>query len=57
MCIRDSPHIAQTWHGAKGSIYYLMSEKGFEKLPTEKKTLYMELQVDSEKEPQIKRCV
>ncbi|GEM_PF-237709 len=48
------PHIAQTWHGAKGSIYYLMSEKGFEKLPTEKKTLYMELQVDSEKEPQIK---
>lgn len=48
------PKIRQTWHGAEGSLYFLISEKGFEKLPTEKKTLYMELNVDDEQEPQIK---
>ena len=48
------PHIRQTWHGAEGTIYYLISEKGFEKIPTKKKTLYMELNVDEEKEPEIK---
>ena len=35
-------------------MYFLISEKGFEKLPTEKKTLYMELSVEKEKEPVIK---
>lgn len=49
------PHIRQTWHGSEGDIYYLISEEGFEKLPTQKKTLYMELNVEKEKEPQIKR--
>lgn len=48
------PNIRQTWHGREGDIYYLISEKGFEKLPTEKKTLYMELEVDERKETQIK---
>lgn len=48
------PKIRQTWHGAEGSLYFLISEKGFEKLPTEKKTLYMELSVEKEKEPVIK---
>lgn len=48
------PNIRQTWHGSEGLIYYLISEKGFAKLPTEKKTLYMELNVDQKKEPQIK---
>lgn len=48
------PHIRQTWHGAEGTIYYLISEKGFEKLPTRRKTLYMELSVDEEKERQVK---
>lgn len=48
------PKIRQTWHGSEGLLYYLISEKGFEKLPTEKKTLYMELEVDEENEPQIK---
>lgn len=48
------PNIRQTWHGAEGVVYYLVSEEGFEKLPTEKKTLYMELNVDEEKEPEIK---
>lgn len=48
------PNIRQTWHGSDGLIYYLISEKGFAKLPTEKKTLYMELNVDQKKEPQIK---
>lgn len=48
------PHIRQTWHGAEGSLYYLISEKGFEKLPTEKKTLYMELDVEEKSESRIK---
>lgn len=52
--VEGFPHIRQTWHGAEGSIYYLISEKGFEKLPTKKKTLYMELNVDKEKEAQVK---
>lgn len=50
----DFPHIRQTWHGSEGSVYYLISEKGFAKLPTKKKTLYMELDVEEEKEPKIK---
>lgn len=50
----EFPNIRQTWHGSDGLIYYLISEKGFAKLPTEKKTLYMELNVDQKKEPQIK---
>lgn len=48
------PPIRQTWHGSEGMIYYLVSEKGFERLPTERKTLYMELNVDEEKELGIK---
>lgn len=51
------PRIRQTWHGAEGLIYYLISEKGFEKLPTKKKTLYMELDAEEEKEPEIKHKV
>ena len=47
--------IFQTWHGSEGDFYYLISEKGFEKLPTEKKTLYMELNVDDDKESTIRR--
>ena len=48
------PGIRQTWHGAEGVIYYLISEKGFGKLPTERKTLYMELNVEEKLEPQVK---
>lgn len=48
------PRIRQTWHGSEGTVYYLISEKGFEKLPTERKTLYMELNADEEKEVQVK---
>ena len=48
------PRIRQTWHGSEGTVYYLISEKGFEKLPTERKTLYMELNADEEKEAQVK---
>lgn len=49
----DFPDIRQTWHGSKGSLYFLISEKGFMKIPTEKKTLYMELAVDQKKEPTV----
>ena len=47
------PEIHQSWHG-EGSLYYFISEKGFEKIPTEKKILTMELTADSEKEPYVK---
>lgn len=49
----DFPEINQSWHG-EGSLYYFISEKGFQKIPTEKKILTMELTVDSEKEPYVK---
>ena len=48
------PEIHQSWHGREGSLYYFISEKGFQKIPTEKKILTMELTADSEKEPYVK---
>ncbi|MDD3402079.1 MAG: ABC transporter permease [Hespellia sp.] len=51
------PKIRQTWHGGEGNLYFLISEKGFEKIPTSKKTLYMELSVDEDKDAQIKSAV
>ncbi|HJB46532.1 MAG TPA: ABC transporter permease [Candidatus Mediterraneibacter surreyensis] len=53
----DFPEIRQTWHGSEGSLYFLISEKGFQRIPTEKKTLYMELNVDQEKEPSVKTSI
>ena len=47
------PEIHQSWHG-ESSLYYFISEKGFQKIPTEKKILTMELTADSEKEPYVK---
>ena len=47
------PEIHQSWHG-EGSLYYFISEKGFQKIPTEKKRLTMELTADPEKEPYVK---
>ena len=47
------PEIHQSWHG-EGSLYYFISEKGFQKIPTEKKILTMELTADPEKEPYVK---
>ncbi len=49
----DFPEIHQTWHGAEGDIYYLVSEKGFNRLPTKKKTFCMELNVEKKKEKNI----
>lgn len=49
------PDIRQTWHGSEGSIYFLISEKGFAKIPTEKKTLYMELNVENKKEAEVRK--
>ena len=51
------PDIRQTWHGAEGSLYFLISEKGFANIPTEKKTLYMELTADPGKEPVVNAAV
>ena len=47
------PEIHQSWHG-EGNLYYFISEKGFQKIPTEKKILTMELTADPEKEPYVK---
>ena len=49
----DFPEINQSWHG-EGSLYYFISEKGFQKIPTEKKILTMELTADPKKEPYVK---
>lgn len=47
------PEIHQTWHGAEGDIYYLVSEKGFNRLSTKRKTFCMELNVEKTKEKKI----
>ena len=47
------PEIHQTWHGAEGDIYYLVSEKGFNRLSTKRKTFCMELNVEKKKEKNI----
>lgn len=47
------PEIHQSWHG-EGNLYYFISEKGFEKIPTEKKILTMELTADPKKELYVK---
>lgn len=49
------PDVRQTWHGSEGSIYFLISENGFAKIPTEKKTLYMELNVENKKEAVVRK--
>lgn len=49
----DFPEINQSWHG-EGSLYYFISGKGFQKIPTEKKILTMELTANPEKEPYVK---
>lgn len=49
----DFPEIHQSWHG-ESSLYYFISEKGFQKIPTEKKILTMELTANPEKEPYVK---
>ena len=49
----DFPEINQSWHG-ECSLYYFISEKGFQKIPTEKKILTMELTANPEKEPYVK---
>lgn len=47
------PEIHQSWHG-ESSLYYFISEKGFQKIPTEKKILTMELTADPKKESYVK---
>lgn len=47
------PEIHQSWHG-EGNLYYFISEKGFQKIPTEKKILAMELTANQEKESYVK---
>ena len=51
------PDVRQTWHGSEVIIYFLISEKGFAKIPTEKKTLYMELNVENKKEAVVRQKI
>lgn len=48
------PQIRSGWHGENMPIF-LVSEKGFERLGTEKKILYMELNVKQDQERMIKK--
>lgn len=48
------PRIRQTWHGAE-MLYFLISREGFAKLPTEEKTLCMELNAKDGREPEMKK--
>ena len=50
----EFPEIDQSWHGAEDSLYFLISEKGFQKIPTDKKTLAIELNVHPNRENYIK---
>lgn len=51
---KDFPQIKTGWHGKNMPVFYV-SEKGFQRLGTEKKTLYMEVNVKKEKEPELKK--
>lgn len=42
------PDIRRTWHGAEGSFQCLVSNRGFERIPTERKTLAMELNLEDQ---------
>lgn len=50
------PAIRQTWHGRE-ILYFVISEEGFEKLPTDRKTFYMEINTDMEKESQVDHAI
>ncbi len=51
----DFPPIRQTWHGSR-LLYFAISEEGFAKLPTSKKILYMEINVETD-EQRIKSAI
>lgn len=51
---KDFPQIKTGWHGENILVFYV-SEKGFQRLGTEKKTFYMEVNVKKEKEPELKK--
>lgn len=53
---KDFPQIKLGWHG-KNMPVFLVSEKGFSRLNEQKKTLYMELSVDAEKEKWMKNQI
>lgn len=48
------PKLKQAWHGPC-ILYFVISESGFEKLQTEKKTFSMEINVQQEREDETKR--
>ena len=50
------PELKRTWHGPRID-YFVISEAGFQKLGTDKKTFYMELNVQKEKEASARKAV
>lgn len=50
------PDFPRSWHG-ESMLYFVISEEGFEKLPTEKKTLLMELDARDGKEADVQKGI
>ena len=47
--------MARTWHNSEGMFSYLMSEKGFQKLPTTKRHYIWSLEAEKGKETLVKK--
>lgn len=53
---KDFPKIQLGWHGER-MLFFCVSEKGFDRMNTEKKTLYMELSARNGQEEQAKQKI
>lgn len=54
--LEEFPKLKQAWHGP-GILYFVTSKAGFEKLSTEKKTFFMEINIHQEREDETKRKI
>ena len=50
---KDFPELKLGWHG-ENMVFFLVSEKGFERLGIEKETFYMEVNVKAGQEQEVK---
>lgn len=50
---KDFPELKLGWHG-ENMLFFLVSEKGFERLGIEKETFYMEVNVKAGQEQEVK---
>ncbi len=49
--------LRRTWHGAEGAIHFLVSEKGADRIPDTRKTIYMELTSEKNRADQTLKSV